>query len=523
MARKLKEAIVKRPKYKNWKKTILFICFSAVIGVLGTIAVNYVYVNSSKDKNCMICHVHPHAEDSWRMSVHYNNDSGVKTSCVQCHLPPTGSFDYFEAKVTTGVKDIWGYIFKDPAEIDWESKKQLEHAQKIVYNASCLQCHVQLFTPGLSDDGITSHLYYEENHEKLDLQCISCHLDVGHFDPNYSHTRLTGVPQSNNAPTEIYTEPTEVTSFADFTEKVPGTGMTLEMKAIPGGSFTLGSPRKEPFRQENEGPQRKVTVSPFFMSEVEVTWEQYWAFYGETYSEGRTPPEAVYANNSREDLTVDAVTGPTPPFGNPEQGWGGGRRPAITMTYYAAETFCQWLSLKTGKTYRLPTEAEWEYAARGGTETPYFFEGSPKKYSDRGFWRSIFKADTTVINSYVIYDKNSRNQTLEPTRMKPNPFGLKNMLGNVMEYTRDWYSDDAFDKLADGAVDPTGPSSGTEKVVRGGFYGDDAADVRSASRRSTEHDAWLRTDPQQPKSIWWYSDIKGIGFRVVCETPEGIR
>jgi len=76
--------------------------------------------------------------------------------------------------------------------------------------------------------------------------------------------------------------------------------------------------------------------------------------------------------------------------------------------------------------------------------------------------------------------------------------------------------------LQDGAVDPKGPESGTEHVVRGGFYGDDASALRSAARGHTEHDAWLKTDPQNPKSIWWYSDIKGIGFRVVCEVPEGV-
>ena len=85
------------------------------------------------------------------------------------------------------------------------------------------------------------------------------------------------------------------------------------------------------------------------MAEVEVTWDQYWAFYGQTMSEGRTPPETVYANNSNPD--VDAISGPTPPFGFPDQGWGAGDRPAITMTHYAAETFCQWLSKQTGKKY----------------------------------------------------------------------------------------------------------------------------------------------------------------------------
>ena len=76
--------------------------------------------------------------------------------------------------------------------------------------------------------------------------------------------------------------------------------------------------------------------------------------------------------------------------------------------------------------------------------------------------------------------------------------------------------------MNDGAVDPKGPASGTEDVVRGGAYTDDAADLRCAARSHTEHDAWLKTDPQNPKSIWWYSDIKGIGFRVVCDVPEGV-
>ena len=203
-------------------------------------------------------------------------------------------------------------------------------------------------------------------------------------------------------------------------------------------------------------------------------------------------------------------------FGFPDQGWGGGDRPAITMTHYAAETFCQWLSKKTGKTYRLPTEAEWEYAARGGTETPYFFTGNPKDFSDQGFWRKFFDAKTDSIGSYVIYSKNSKNKTQEPDLVKANPFGLKNMLGNVMEYCADKYDPEAYAKSGSSATDPL-VTEGTEWVVRGGNYTSDAADLRCASRDYTKHEAWLKTDPQQPKSIWWYSDIRGIGFRVVCE------
>lgn len=510
-------------KKRGGRKRIFIVAFlGIIIGVLATVSVNYVWVNTSIDSSCMSCHAHPHAEKSWKLSSHYNNRSGVKTSCVDCHLPPKGSLNYAYHKTRLGVHDVWSYLTNDMDEVDWESKKELDHARKIVFNASCLECHVQLYPAGISDDGITAHLYYEENHEKLDLQCISCHLDVGHYNPDYTHAKLQIIPGSQVSSGVRYEEPSVINSFTSFTEYIPGTGVSFGMKAIPGGTFLIGSPAKEKFAREDEHPQKEVKVSPFFMAEVEVTWDEYWAFYAETMSEGRIPPETVYENNSRPDLEVDAISGPTPPFGNPEQGWGGGMRPAITMTHYAAEVYCKWLSMKTGKNYRLPTEAEWEYAARGGTDTPYFFEGNPKKFSEQGFMRSVFKPDTAVINRYVIYGMNSRNRTQEPSKVQANPFGLKNMLGNVLEYTSDYYSENAYEKLKDGTTDPEGPQGGKEYVVRGGLYSDDAADVRSASRRPTEHDRWLRTDPQQPKSIWWYSDIKGIGFRVVCDVPEGI-
>ena len=389
---------------------------------------------------------------------------------------------------------------------------------RIVYNRSCEKCHKNLYPEGISDDGVTAHLYYDENAAKLNLQCISCHLNAGHFMPGYEHKKLKGKVDLGSG--ERFDAPATLERFEDFTETIPGTNASLRMVAVPGGTFRLGSPEGEPFRGADEGPQREVRISPFFMAEVEVTWHQYWAFYNETMSEGRTPPEKVYANNSRPD--VDAVSGPTPPFGFPDQGWGMGARPAITMTHYAAETFCQWLSLKTGRHYRLPTEAEWEYAARGGTSTPYFFEGNPRKLSGKTLRSKFSRPDTAGVARYVVYDRVSPNRTLEPFDIQPNPFGLKNMLGNVMEHCADWYAEDAYAQLQDGVTDPTGPASGEEHVVRGGSYADDAADVRCARRGHTLTEDWLRTDPQNPKSIWWYSDVKGIGFRVVCDVPEGM-
>lgn len=488
-----------------------------VLGLSLMVVFNTFWTRSSSNESCMSCHAHPESDASYKQSYHHNNGSGTKTDCAACHLPPKGTFKYACTKAKMGIKDVWSNMTKDTKTIDWSRKSELEYAQGIVFNESCKECHINLFPQGITDDGITAHLYYEDNEEKLGLQCISCHLDAGHYDPNYTHGSLKETFKPSG---KIHEAAAVVTAFENFIETVPGTAASISMIAVPGGEFLMGSPEGEAFRKSDEGPQKKVKVSDFFMGEIEITWDQFWAFYSETMSEGRTPPSVIYANNSRED--IDAVSGPTPPFGLPDQGWGMGNRPAITMTHYSAQTFCQWLSLKTGRKYRLPTEAEWEYAARGGTDTPYFFEGNPKKLSNEGFLKNIFKADTTGIYSHAVYANNSGNRTKMPEDVKANPFGLKNMLGNVMEYCEDWYSEDAYKSIKDGELDPKGPAAGTEHVVRGGHYNSDAADLRSAARSHTEHDKWLRTDPQNPKSIWWYSDIKGIGFRVVCEVPENL-
>ncbi len=515
-----------RTKKKNFfKRKSFYLLLGLVLGAGCIIGLYLTSVYFSTDESCMICHVHPHAEESWKLSKHMNNGSGTRTHCVACHLPPqTNTWDHYTAKAKLGIRDVWGYLTKDSADFDWDRMSELEYAVTYIPNESCKECHHNLFPEGITPDGITAHLYYDENEKKLDLQCISCHLDAGHYNPNYSHGQMTGIPGQSSGAAVVDTSlffktAATVTSFSDYEEQIPGTAVSFKMVAIPGGTYQMGSTSKEPFHKPDEAPVRNVTVSPFFMAEVECTWDQYWAFYANTMSEGRTPPEAVYANNSNPN--VDAISGPTPPFGFPDQGWGSGDRPAITMTHYAAETFCQWLSKKTGKKYRLPTEAEWEYAARGGTETPYFFTGDPKKFSNQGFWRKFFDADLDSISSYVIYDNNSKNRTQEPSAVKPNQYGLKNMLGNVMEYCADKYDPEAYSKGGESVIDPL-VTEGTEWVVRGGNYTSDAADVRAAARDHSKHDDWLRTDPQQPKSIWWYSDIRGIGFRVVCEPDETI-
>jgi formylglycine-generating enzyme required for sulfatase activity len=287
------------------------------------------------------------------------------------------------------------------------------------------------------------------------------------------------------------------------------------MIAIPGGSFNMGSPDDEPLRKKDEGPVRKVTLSPFWMGEIEVTWNEYLAFFKATGSQGRTEGQVV------SNKKTDAISGATPPWGAPDQGWGKGSRPAITMSWHAATVYCKWLSKVTGKKYRLPTEAEWEYACRGGTTTPYFFDGNPKKYTSEGFFRKIFRPDTTGISSRIIYKVNSNSRTSVPDGVKPNPFGLKNMLGNVAEFCSDYYSPEYY-RQDSVRINPKGPATGQEKVIRGGSFKSDARDVRSASRDFTKTRAWLVTDPQMPKSIWWYSDCIDVGFRVVCEPDSAV-
>jgi formylglycine-generating enzyme required for sulfatase activity len=270
-----------------------------------------------------------------------------------------------------------------------------------------------------------------------------------------------------------------------------------------------------------------------------VSWDEFEAFYRETASEGRTDTQALSAEKIEKnslpresgrpgavplsgdagELEVDALSGATPPYGTPDQGWGRGARPAITMTHLQAVTYCRWLSLKTGRKYRLPTEAEWEYACRGGTEGAYFFGGDPEDYAGDGWWNRLFGADTEVLAAHAVYAENSGGKTRLPAEVKPNPFGLVNMCGNVWEFCRDWYAPDTYEGYARNApvTDPSGPARGEAHVIRGGSFKSGAADLRSAARGRTRTDAWLLTDPQVPKSIWWYSDCIDVGFRVVCE------
>lgn len=498
------------------RRLFLLMLIGFVAGILFMLSGNRAIEATSTNEFCESCHVHPHVEESWKLSTHYDNPGGIQVKCVECHLPPKGH-GYMIEKAKLGMKDIYGYLFKDTADFNWEAKSTLEQAQHFVYKESCIKCHTNLFPISLNKEGQEAHLYYTQNEN--DLHCINCHLQVGHYDPNAKHESNTSFGTGTAVNTTIYNESTTISKFESFTENIPNSTVSFRMIAIPGGEFELGSSDTEKISRENEKPSRKVKISRFFMAETEVSWDEFLAFYGQAGAEGRTTD----TQGSKAVADVDAITGPTPPYGQPDQNWGLGQRPAITMRYKAAETYCQWLSKVTGKKYRLPTEAEWEYACRANTKGPYFFDGDPKDYSRSRFWNKITGVDTTQINTYVVYIENGNGKTQKPERVKANPFGLKNMLGNVAEFCSDWYAPDAYKNIPDGAVDPKGPASGEERVVRGGSFKSEPEDVRCASRDFTRSVDWMKTDPQMPKSIWWYSDCNMVGFRVVCEADESLQ
>ncbi|MDZ7373439.1 MAG: SUMF1/EgtB/PvdO family nonheme iron enzyme [candidate division KSB1 bacterium] len=482
----------------------------SLAGVGLALGLHWGSVLTSSDAFCDSCHVHPHATRSWKESSHFRNPSGVVTHCTECHLPPRGPVRWRE-KVRLGAKDLYHTLFRPAEGIDWNERGRTARAVSYTYDAACLRCHKDLFPPQLSKKGEQGHIHYLQ--QKTKVACIRCHLGVGHGVKAETTAVLAQEPTTQ--PYRPAEPQGDGERFQDYVEIIPGTGVRFEMVAIPGDTFLMGSPEDEDFREPDEGPVRKVYVDSFWIGRTEVTWAEYEAFYRAT---------GVKASRYSSVEGADVETGPTPPYGSPDQGWGRGDRPAITMTWYAAVKYCEWLSRVTGRRYRLPTEAEWEYACRGGTQGAYFFPGEPSRYSARTLRAKLFGADTAVIGRYAWYAENSGGRTHLPFTKRPNPFGLFNMIGNVREFCLDWYSPDAYrlEPEAEVLVNPKGPPTGTEHVVRGGSFLSDAAELRCAARDHTRHDAWLLTDPQVPKSIWWYSDCVDVGFRVVREwRPKG--
>ena len=286
-----------------------------------------------------------------------------------------------------------------------------------------------------------------------------------------------------------------------YTETVTdenGAKLSLEMVLIPGGTFMMGSPADEVGRKDDEGPQHKVKLDPFYLCTTETTIELFMAYYQETNTPKRTH---LGDQPEKESDDVDAITGPTPVYGDLTMGYSE-KNPAIGGSWKNAATFCRWLSKKTGKPYRLPTEAEWEYACRAGGATAYSIGD---------------KADSAKLARAAWYKLNSGHEPHEVGKTKPNAWGLYDMAGNVREWVQDFYSPTAYKQAAKNtpAVNPKGPKTGKVHVVRGGDYTSDPKELRCAAR-AFKQDWWQDGDPQIPKSVWWLPEIDVVGFRVAC-------
>jgi formylglycine-generating enzyme required for sulfatase activity len=293
---------------------------------------------------------------------------------------------------------------------------------------------------------------------------------------------------------------------APYTETIAGTQMKIEMVPIPGGTYKMGSPDGEKDRVKDEGPQVEVEIKPFYMSKFEILWEAFEYYAHKQDLQEKTEKKIDTEKQSATEKAADAVTRPTPPYTDMTFGMGHDNQPAICMTHHHAMEFTRWLSAKTGKTYRLATEAEWEYACRAGAATAYSFGDDASKLGEYGWFAG-----------------NSDSKPQEVGKKKPNAWGLYDMHGNVSEWVLDVYAEDTYAKWQ--GKKQVGPVVIPVKqryphVARGGSWASEAAKLRSAARLFSVEDEWSMQDPQLPKSIWWHTDARWVGIRIVSPVEE---
>lgn len=257
---------------------------------------------------------------------------------------------------------------------------------------------------------------------------------------------LAALVQSASAQA-VRTEPQPVTR-----DSIPGTLVAFEMVAVPGGTAIV----------PGRGGPRRVDVKPFLVGRTELTWDAYDAFT-------LAPAPAVNASSA------DAVSRPSRPYGAPDYGFGHKGYPTMSIAPTAAEAFCAWLSQKTGRRYRLPTEAEWVRMATLASG------GRPLTPAAR--------------NAVAWHAGNAAGKTHGVATRRPDRLGLYDLFGNVAEWVT----------TADGS-----------RVARGGSYVDAPARV-GPHARAVQDDSWNERDPQIPQSRWWLSDAPFIGFRIVRE------
>ena len=290
-------------------------------------------------------------------------------------------------------------------------------------------------------------------------------------------------------------ERTTDATMQPYTQPIPETNVSFAMLPIHGGEFLMGSPDNEPGRGTDEGPQHRVRVEPFWMGKYEVTWDQFelWSGSIEQLQRDRTGVAP-----SQADRLADAITRPTKPYKDLTFNMGKSGYPAICMTQLAAKCYCKWLSAKTGHYYRLPTEAEWEYACRAGTTTAYSFGDDPDALKDFGW-----------------YFDNGEDRYHKVGTKKPNPWGLYDMHGNVSEWVLDQYSTDYRAFAGVTTVSPFVPPTTVfaARCARG-LLGRRRGAAAQRERKASDPN-WNKDDPRLPQSIWYHTDMTCPGFRVV--------
>ena len=268
---------------------------------------------------------------------------------------------------------------------------------------------------------------------------------------------------------------------SNYSEKIPNSDLSIEMIFIQGGEYTMG----------NKNSNVNTQISSFWMSKYEITWEIY-----NLFMEFDQSNKSEYIIDG-DTIKVDGISKPTTPYTDMTFGMGYEGFPAVNMTHFAASKFCKWLSLITGNYYRLPTEAEWEYACRSGTSSDYY-------YGD----------DISLIDEYSWNKNNSDNSYQRVGQKIPNKWGLHDMLGNVSEWVADSYDDNIF-KSKKLKKDPfIFSESKYPKVYRGGSWNDEPSSLLTHKRFYSDNSLQKR-DPQIPKSQWWNTDAPNIGFRIV--------
>lgn len=263
-----------------------------------------------------------------------------------------------------------------------------------------------------------------------------------------------------------------------YDQKIPGTSVSFKMVAIPEGKFTIGS--KSILADNDETPSKEIELSAFWMEDHEVTFKEWDAYFKDM--------------SLPQSKTIDGITRATPQY--IDLTWGMGRddnHASNSMSQQAAMMYCKWLYSRTGFFYRLPTEAEWEYACKAGTaETTK----DPEQLKELGYFKD-----------------NSDGKFHHIKEKKPNAWGLYDMLGNLSEWTIDQYDPEYYQKIS--AKDPiTTPGPKYPRTVRGGSYMDNSNQLRCSNRIASDA-KWNQRDPQIPKSRWWLTDGMFVGFRVV--------